>query len=260
MAHRKMEGCRAIVTGASSGIGRALVVELVRRGAKVVAVARRGERLEALAQSVAQAPGSVVCVVGDVTDRAVCQRALTTAREQFGGLDVLVNNAGVGAMGPFSKANEARLRRVMEVNFFAATEWTREALAELRASRGLIVNMSSVLGHRGVPNCSEYCASKFALQGWSESLRAELWREGIGVLVVSPGTTETEFSDNVLERQATAKWAGRPRSSAESVAQRTVRAIEVGRNEIIPSASGWLLCVANRLAPRVMDWAIGRWA
>jgi short-subunit dehydrogenase len=256
----KIEGCRAIVTGASSGIGRALVVELVQRGAKVVAVARREDRLESLGESLRPASGQLVSVVGDVTEVGVRERALAMAIEQWGGLDALINNAGVGAMGHFGDASEARLRRVMEVNFFAATELTRAVLPALRANRGMIVNVSSVLGHRGVPNCSEYCASKFAMQGWSESLRAEVWREGIGVLVVSPGTTDTEFSANVLERQATAKWAGRPRSSAESVARRTVRAMERGRNEIIPSASGWLLCMANRVSPRLMDWAIGRWA
>src|SRR4029079_8217356 len=114
--------------------------------------------------------------------------------------DLLINNAGVGALGRFEEAGAERLRRIMEVNFFALVEMARLAIPALQQGRRpLIVNISSILGHRAVPRSSEYCASKFAVQGFSESLRAELTRLKIGVLVVSPGTTATEFFDHAVE-------------------------------------------------------------
>src|SRR5581483_9150141 len=122
--------------------------------------------------------------------------ALAAAQRQFGGLDILVNNAGVSAWGPFDQAGEDRLRRIREVNFFALAEMTREALPLVKAGRQpLVVNIASILGHRGIPLQAEYCASKFAVRGLSESLRPELARTGIDLLLVSPGTTDTEFFD-----------------------------------------------------------------
>ena len=169
---REISGSRVIVTGASSGIGRALVVELCRGGAKVVAVARRAERLAELAAHVCQSGGVVETLSGDITDPAVRQQAVERSVERFGGLDILVNNAGVGAMGLFEEATAERLRRVMEVNFFALVEMTRLALPLLKQGRRpIVVNVGSILGHRGVPHSSEYAASKFAVHGFSESLR-----------------------------------------------------------------------------------------
>jgi short-subunit dehydrogenase len=186
--------------------------------------------------------------------------AVERARAEFGGLDVLVNNAGIGAMGRFDRADEARMRRVMEVNFFAAVEMTRLALPLLRdGRRPMVVNVSSVLGHRGVPYCAEYCASKFALQGFSQSLRAELGPLGIGVLVVSPGTTETEFFDVVIERQVEPPWPKHKPVPAAEVARQTLIAIRKRKAEIVPSAMGRMLVWLNRLAPRLVDRGVARY-
>src|SRR5204862_1887651 len=134
------------------------------------------------------------------------------AIREFGGLDALVNNAGIGALGRFDQADEARLRQVMEVNFFAPAEFVREALPHLKAgNRPIVVNIGSVLGHRAVPEKSEYCASKFALHGFSDALRAELAPLGIDVLLVSPSTTTSEFFAAAAlagEREASASSSG----------------------------------------------------
>ncbi len=167
---------------------------------------------------------------------------------------MLVNNAGTSAHGRFADSDEATLRQVMEVNFFAATELTRLALSLLRLGRRpAIVNIGSILGHRGVPLNSEYAASKFALRGWSESLRAELAAESIDVLLVSPGTTDTEFFDHLVAKRADLPWANSKGIPAAVVAEQTVRALERGRREIFPNWRGRALVIANRLFPGLVD-------
>src|SRR5207245_1323382 len=151
MAKRSVHGSRGIVTGASSGIGRAIAVELARRGADLVLVARRRERLEELATELNGLPGRVEIVAGDVTDPAVRERAVECARASFGGLDLLVNNAGIGALGRFEDAGPDRLRRILEVNFFAAAEMIRASLPLLKlGKRPIVVNVGSILGHRAI--------------------------------------------------------------------------------------------------------------
>lgn len=261
MARRDLRGMRTVVTGASSGIGLALAMELARAGARQVISARREDRLQTLAESIRALRGEVEIVAGDITDPPVQQKIVDTARTALGGLDALINNAGVGAMGRFSEADPDRIRRVMEVNFFALAEMTRRAWPLLRqGNRPIVVNVSSIVGHRGVPFMAEYCASKFAVRGFSESLRAEAARDGIDVLVVSPGTTQTEFFDSAIEKAGQANWPEHRAVSAEYVAQQTVRAMRAGRHEIIPYGWGKVLCLMNRLAPRLMDQVMARYA
>lgn len=258
---REINGSRAIVTGASSGIGRAIAKELARQGGKVVCMARREDRLKALAQEIAAAGGTAVTVAGDVTDAAVRARGIEAAVSRFGGLDIMVNNAGVGAIGPFDAAGPERVRRIMEVNFFALVEMTRLALPHLKQGRRpIIVNVSSILGRRGTPHNSEYAASKFAVHGFSESIRAELVASGVDVLVVCPGTTDTEFFDRVLEDKGGPKWPEHKAVTAEAVARATVRAIRRGSHEITPYFWGKVLVMMNRVSPWLVDKLMARYA
>ena len=161
-------------------------------------------------------------------------------------------------MGSFSDASSDRLRQIMEVNFFAPAELVRAALPLLAAgNRPMIVNIDSVLAHRAVPGSSEYCASKFALRGLSDSLRAELAPRGIDILSVSPARTDTEFFEKVDNPHLTG-WPRLKGMSAEKVARKTVRAIRSGRHELVISAGGKLLVWTNRLLPRVLDYALAR--
>ena len=142
--------------------------------------------------------------------------ALDCARERFGGLDILVNNAGIGTLGRFDEADPARLRQLFEVNFFAAAEFIREALPLLKqGNRPIVVNVGSILGHFATPRSSEYCSTKFALRGLTDALRAEFSKLGIDVLLVSPGTTETEFFDHVVERTSSPPWSDQRGVAAE---------------------------------------------
>ena len=257
---RDLTNRRAIITGASSGIGREVALELARHGVGVVVVARREDRLRQLVDEIAAAGRTVEPVVGDITDPQTRQRVLDAAQAKLGGLDILVNNAGVGALGPFEDASVQRVRRVMEVNFFALVEMTRLALPLLKQGvKPIVVNVSSIVGHRGVPNRSEYSASKFAVQGFSESIRAEFTHLGIDVLVVSPGPTETEFFDREIERTTDAKWPKHKPANVVKVAREIVLAIRAGRHEIIPYGWGRVLCRLNRLSPRLVDRLMARY-
>src|SRR5207249_5255171 len=169
----------------------------------VLAAARSVDLLSELTAQVRSRDGVLETVPADVTRPEDRQAMCDAALRHFGGLDVLINNAGIGATGHFAEASPDRLRRIMEVNFFGVTETTRVLLPLLRQGRKpAIVNMSSIAGKRGIPARSEYSASKFGVQGFSEALRAELAKDGIDVLVVCPGLTQTNFSQNMLEQRA----------------------------------------------------------
>jgi short-subunit dehydrogenase len=257
MARRKLAGLRILITGASQGIGRALVLAAARRGARVLAVARSEELLADLAREALAAGGVVEAVVADVTRPEDRGQMVEAARRHFGGLDVLVNNAGVGATGHFVEASPERLRALMEVNFFAVAETTRLFLPLLRqGQKPALVNISSIAGKRAIPARSEYSASKFAVQGFSEALRPELAKDGIDVVVVCPGLTQTNFSRNMLEQKARMAVDHMRGMTAEAVALATLRALERGRHEVCLGLSGKLIALVSRFFPSVADWIV----
>jgi short-subunit dehydrogenase len=225
-----------------------------RRGARVLAVARSAALLAELAGKVCPQGGALEVLPADVCVPEDRLRMVESAQRHFGGLDVLVNNAGVGATGHFVEASPERLRKIMEVNFFAVTETTRLFLPLLRrGTRPAIVNISSIAGKRGIPARSEYSASKFALQGFSEALRAELAKDGIDVLLVCPGLTRTNFSQNMLEQKARLPMDHLRGMTAEAVAAATLRAVERGRHEVVLSFKGRLMVLVSRFFPRLAD-------
>jgi short-subunit dehydrogenase len=148
----------------------------------------------------------------------------------------------------------------MEVNFFAPVELIRESLPLLReGSQPVVVNIGSILGHRGCPHKSEYSASKFALHGFSEALRPELATLGIDVLVVAAGPTATEHFDTLIEDKGELPWGNPRRKPAEQVARAIVQAIEQGKHEVITSWRGWLWVLLNRLSPGLVDCIMSRY-
>jgi short-subunit dehydrogenase len=256
---RSLVGSRVLITGASQGIGRALAVLAAQRRARVLAVARSAEMLKELAAKAPAQGGALETLVADVCVPADRLRMVESAERRLGGLDLLINNAGIGATGHFVEAAPDRLRRIMEVNFFGVTETTRAFLPVLRRGRKpAIVNISSIAGKRGIPARSEYSASKFALQGFSEALRAELAKDGIDVLVICPGLTQTNFSHNMLEQKARLPMDHLRGMSAEAVAAATLRAIERGSNEIVLSFKGKLMVLVSRFLPRLADRVAAR--
>jgi short-subunit dehydrogenase len=203
---------------------------------------------------VREAGGVIATVRADVTSAEDRKRMAEAAVRHFGGLDVVVNNAGIGATGHFADVSPERLRAIMEVNFFGLTETTRVCLPLLRqGDRPAVVNISSIAGKRGIPARSEYSASKFAVQGFSEALRAELAKDGIDVLVVCPGLTQTNFSQNMLEQKARLQMDHLRGMTPEAVAEATLRSLERGRHEVCLSLGGRLLVLVSRFLPRLAD-------
>ncbi len=250
MARRSISGSRMLITGASQGIGKSLAELAAARGAQVVAVARSEGLLNELSEQIRNKGGTLHVVLGDVTNPADRQKMVDDTVKRFGGLDILVNNAGIGATGHFADVSPDRLRKIMEVNFFAVTELTRLFLPILkRGNRPAIVNISSIAGKRGIPARSEYSASKFAIQGFSEAIRAELAKDGIDVVVVCPGLTQTNFSQNMIEQKALLKYDHLRGMTAEQVALATLKAIERGTHEVCLSLQGRLLVTACRFFP-----------
>jgi short-subunit dehydrogenase len=251
---RQIAGSRILITGASQGIGRALAEAAAVCGAKVLATARSELLLRELAEQVHAGGSTLATVVADVTSPADRQCLVDAAVRHLGGLDILVNNAGIGATGHFVECSPERLRRIMEVNFFGMTETTRACLPLLRqGNRPAIVNISSIAGKRAIPARSEYSASKFAVQGFSEALRPELAKDGIDVLIVCPGLTQTNFSRNMLEQKARMPMDHMRGMTAEQVATATLRALEHGRNEICLTLQGKLMVLVSRFFPRLAD-------
>lgn len=256
---RNLRNARAIVTGASSGIGREIARELARAGAKVLVTARREDRLTQLVAELRAEKHEASLLAGDITVPDFRTQLLAAAQETFGALDVLVNNAGAGSIGLFQDSTPETLRRIMELNFFAPIELTRAALPLLRAgNKPLIANVASVLGHRAVPKKSEYCASKFALHGMSDALRAELAPQGIDVCLISPSTTASEFFDVAQGDARKLPWLKVPGMTSAAVGRAAVRAIRAGRHEVILSPGGKLLVWADRCSPPLVNRLVSR--
>lgn len=250
---------RILITGASSGIGSALAEQLAGFSSKLLLTARRQDRLEALVERLwAAGAEQVIIAPGDITDPLHRKALRDRCEREWGGLDILVNNAGVGGIGTFISAPEPRLRQIMEVNFFAPVELIRVQLPLLRQSDDpVIVNVGSVLGHCAVPKKSEYCASKFALHGFTDSLRIELASEGIDVLMVSPSTTQSEFFDSAMRSEGDAATSRRAMTPGQ-VARGTIHALRHRRREVILSMGGKLLVAANRIVPGILSRLLGK--
>jgi short-subunit dehydrogenase len=186
----KLEKKLVVVTGASSGIGRAAALEFARRGANLVVAARRQELLDAVAAECRALGVDCRTVVTDVTQRSDCQRLIDVA----GNVDVLVNNAGFAIFDPFESAKADDLEAMMQTNYFGAVWCAQAVLPQMLARRsGTIVNVASIAGIMGYARMGGYCATKFAMIGFSETLRDEVLGRGVRVAMVCPGTVETEF-------------------------------------------------------------------
>jgi len=252
---RDLHGMRILITGSSQGIGKALAEQAAKRGAMVIATARSLDLLKEVAESAKAGGGTLIPIQADITKPDDRRRMVETAEREFGGLDILINNAGIGATGHFADAGAEVLRSIMETNFFAMAETTRVFLPLLKkGTKPAIVNISSIVGKRALPARGLYSSSKFAMEGWSQAIRAELAKDGVDVLVINPGLTRTNFSKNMLEQKAKVQMDHLRGMTSEEVAEATLRAIEKGKNNLNLTFRGKLLLLVARFCPWVIDF------
>lgn len=255
-----LQGAVVAVTGASAGIGRASVLAFAREGARVAACARRLERLEALAEAVRATGAEILVLEADVGEEPSVQRFVEATVERFGRLDVLVNNAGYGVRGRVEEVPAEAYERLMRVNYLGTVHGCRAAVPIMRRQgRGVIVNVSSIVGHRSMPGGAAYAATKAAQISLTESLRVELRGTGVHACSVHPIGTETEFTE-VAARASGGRTAGPvgPQQSAEAVARAIVRCAKRPRPEVYPYPPSRALVWLNAVAPGLQDWIWAR--
>ncbi len=246
-----------IVTGASSGIGKALALECGRRGAKVVLAARREELLKDNVLKISEMGAETFIVVADVSKESDCERIIELTISRFGAIHVLINNAGVSMRALFHKTGSDVLRRVIDINFWGTVNCTRYALPYLLKTGGSLVGISSVGGFKGLPGRTGYSASKFAMHGFMEALRTENLKKGLHVLIVCPGFTSTEIREKALTADGSIQGKS-PRNekrmmNPEQVARRTVDAIVNRRRLLILTLEGKFIIALQRLFPTLLD-------
>lgn len=240
------------ITGASSGIGRACAVAFFRAGARVVAAARSVDKLQALAGELDAA--RVLPVELDVTDETQRQAALARARDWFGAIDVLVNNAGWASFASVLRTPAEHIDRMVQLNFVGPIALIQATLPEMLERRtGQIINVASVVGHQPIPNMTVYSATKAALIALSTGLRMELRGTGVDVLMVAPGSTRTGFFDAAESVDVKAVRFSKTQYSPERVARAVVRSSRKRRPEVTLTVDGRSITVIRRISRRLAD-------
>lgn len=259
-----LAGKVALVTGGSSGIGRATALRLGSLGARVAVAARGAEALDAVVRELANRGAEGLAVPTDVTDSEQVRRAVEQTVTRFGRLDILVCSAGLSMRTYFAGSDLAAMERVMRVNFFGTLYATHFALPHVKKSRGSLVAVSSLTGQRGIPSYAIYGASKFAIQGLYDALRLELRRDGVHVGVVSPGFVDTPLRDRVLGPDGQV-WQKPPDPPfriwpVEKCVDRVVRLIlRRKKKALLPAFTGPLLAtdrvLGEWIGDRILEWA-----
>lgn len=246
-----------VITGASSGIGRAMALEFALRGARTVIGARSTEALKEVALAIQIAGGQVAAVTMDVTSEEDCRRLVETAAARFGGVDIMICNAGVSMRALFDEVDLKVLHRLMDVNFWGTVNCVKYALPYVQASHGSIVGISSVAGIHGLPGRTGYSASKYAMQGFLDTIRVENIKKGVHVMVACPGFTASNVRFSALTADGSSQ-GGSPRNegrmmTAEEVARRVARGIARRRRTVLMEFNGRVTTFIKKFAPGLLD-------
>jgi short-subunit dehydrogenase len=254
---RDLVGTRVIVTGASSGVGRSLADLLARRGCRVLATARRVERLAHLAEG-APGPCPILFLAGDLCDPGFRTTLVADAIERLGGIDIVISAAGAGAVGSFRESTPETFARIVDLDFIGQAELVRACLPALTRGRDpAIMLVGSILGLHPLPLHGAYAASKAALRSLATTLRLELAEDGIDVLVATLGPVASEFWDSLIAGERPAWSRGTPMPVARAAAA-IIDGLERRRPEIIPGWRAKTYAFLARYLPGLIDRAVAR--
>ncbi len=244
-----------VVTGGSDGIGKALTGALLKVGAKVATCGRNGQKLQNLSASNTGLP--LFTMIADVSKEGDCRNFINGAIEKFGGIDILINNAGISMRALFKDTDLSTLRSVMDINFWGTVYCTKYALNSIIERKGSIVGVSSIAGYRGLPGRSGYSASKYAVIGWLEALRTELLETGVNVMWVCPGFTTSNIRNVALNKEAKPQGESpmneNEMMSAEECARHILHAIEKRKRTLVLTFNGRRTVLINKLFPGLAD-------
>jgi short-subunit dehydrogenase len=244
-----------VVTGGTDGIGKALVEILLRQGAKVATCGRNHDKLYALQTENPSAP--LHTMVADVSVENDCRRFMETTINVFGGIDVLINNAGVSMRALLKESTTDVIKKVMDINFYGTVYCTRYALDSIIERKGVIVGVSSIAGYRGLPGRSGYSASKFAVQGWLEAIKTELMADGVHVMWVCPGFTASNIRNAALNKDGrshgeTPMDEGKM-MTAEECSNHILKAIEKRKRTLVLTFTGKRTVFMQKFFPKLAD-------
>ncbi len=253
----KIKGKRVVVTGASSGIGEALAREYAALGARVVLGARQEDKLKQIVAQITEQGGEACYAVVDVVDEAQCRALIDTAVENFGGVDILICNAGLSMRALFDDVDLEVLHRLMDVNFWGTVNCVKYALPHIQASKGSIVGVSSVAGLHGLPARTGYSASKYAMTGFLETIRIENLKKGVKVMIACPGFTASNVRFAALTADGQSQGET-PRDeakmmSAEEVARIIIRDTERGVRLSLMEFNGRATQFIKKFFPAFLD-------
>ena len=243
------------VTGGSEGIGKALVSALIAQGAKVATCGRNHDKLYQLQ---AEFPSAFLhATVTDVSSENDCHRFIESTIKAFGGIDILINNAGISMRALLKDADMDVIRKVMDINFYGTVYCTKYALPSLIERKGTIVGVSSIAGYRGLPGRSGYSASKFAVQGWLEAIKTELMGDGVHVMWVCPGFTTSNIRNAALNKEGqshgeTPMDEGKM-MSAETCAAHILKAIRKKKRTLVLTFTGKRTVFMQKFFPKLAD-------
>jgi short-subunit dehydrogenase len=248
-----------IITGASSGIGKEMALQLADEGAWLALAARNVQRLDSLAWECQQRGRKVIAIPTDVADESQCKALIQRTQETYGRIDMLVNNAGIDVVSKLEDLPDLSLfRQVVDVNFYGTVHCTYYALPYLKETSGRIVNISSLGGMLAIPFNTSYIASKFAINGFSDSLRMELEQDGVSVTVICPSMVVTEFHERYLNKNGQPKGSsGRAiytekTMTADQCAQIVLRAARRRKRQVV-MRPGPLTLWVKMIAPGLVD-------
>ena len=243
-----------VITGGSDGIGKALVHQFLNDGAKVATCARNNDKLISLSNECAN--DNLFIMQVDVANQAQCESFIKAVTDKWGGLDVLINNAGISMRALVNEVSIETLKNVMDINFWGTVYTTKAALPAIQKANGVIVGVSSIAGYRGLPGRSGYSASKYALNGWLEALRTELYGSGTHVMWVCPGFTSSNIRNAALNKDAKAQGESPmdegAMMSSEECANHIIDAIDKRKRTLVLTFTGKRTVFMNKYFP---SWA-----